>query len=290
MKIILLANGTKPGVVDAIKKLRPEIEKHAEILDVDFSGQKDFTRVRADIAIVFGGDGSILRSVNQLGHNQIPVLAVHLGTLGFLTSIQLDELVPLLSQKRLLALPVIQHLLLNCTVLRPPKTEKQVTEAKAETDLPVMQYLVLNEVVLHSGHAARMMSVAMSIDGELVTIYRCDGLIVSTPVGSTALNLSTGGPILRKDIDAVVISPISPHTLSNRPLVDSPDRCFELQTRQPATLILDGNEITTIEPSDRIRITRSEQTFKMIDVPGSSYYKTLREKLGWNGSFEGIAQ
>jgi NAD+ kinase len=277
LKAVLLANGTKPGVLAAAEELRPEIERHLEILADDFTGKLDAASIPADLAIVFGGDGAILRAVNQLGTNQIPVLAVHLGTLGFLATLQTDELIPLLRHCNtaggLAAMPVIEHLLLQTAVIRSG-------QSKAES-----QYLVLNETVLHAGHVARMISIELHIDGELVTTYRCDGLIISTPVGSTALNLSTGGPILRKDIDAVVVSPMSPHTLSNRPLVDSPDRCFELRSHQPAGLILDGDEVLRLEPGDTVRVTRAAQTFKTFAVPGFCYYKALRSKLGWNGSF-----
>ena len=274
MDIILLGNGIKPGVREAIERLRPEIVRRANILAEDFTGQKDVSSVQADIAIVFGGDGSILRAVNQMGTHQIPVLAVHLGTLSFLSTIQTDELIPLLESPDLLKMPIIKHLLLHCRLFRNQQTE------------PESWHLALNEIVVHAAHAAHLIGIEFLLDHQLVTTYRCTGLIVSTPVGSTAMSLSSGGPILRKDIDAVVISPISPHTLSNRPLVDSPDRFMELRTQHPAELIVDGSRVVAVEPGDTVRITRARQTFKTIDVPGFCYYKALRSKLGWNGRFE----
>ncbi|MDR0522764.1 MAG: NAD(+)/NADH kinase [Planctomycetaceae bacterium] len=273
MDVILLGNGTKDGVRRTVENLRPEIARRANILTEDYTGQKDVSGFSADLAIVFGGDGSILRAVCQMGTNQIPVLAVHLGTLSFLSTIQADELIPLLDRPDLLELPVLKHLLLHCRLFRRNQTE------------PASQYLVLNEAVVHAVHAARPIDVELSIDRELVTTYRCNGLIISTPVGSTAFSLSSGGPILRKDMDAVVISPISPHTLSNRPLVDSPDRFLELRTLQPSELIVDGNRVAEIAPDDSVRITRASQTFKTVAVPGFCYYESLRSKLGWNGSF-----
>ena len=274
MDIILLGNGHKPGVQTAIERVRPEIERRANILAEDFTGQKDVSSVQADIAIVFGGDGSILRAVSQMGTNQIPVLAVHLGTLSFLSTIQIDELIPLLDNPDLLRLPIIKHLLLHCRLFRANQTE------------PESWHWALNEIVVHASHAAHLIGIEFVLDHQLVTTYRCSGLIVCTPVGSTAMSLSSGGPILRKDIDAVVISPISPHTLSNRPLVDSPDRFMELRMQQSAELIVDGNHVAMVESGDTVRITRANQTFKTIDVPGFCYYKALRSKLGWNGRFE----
>ena len=274
MNLILLGNGNKPGVQETVEKLRPEIARRAIILAEDFTGLKDVSAVSADLAVVFGGDGSILRAVSQMGTNQIPVLAVHLGTLSFLSTIRTDALIPLLERSDLLQMPVIKHLLLHCRLFRKEQTE------------PVSWHLALNEVVLHAEHAAHVIAVELLLDHQLVTTYRCSGLIVCTPVGSTAMSLSSGGPILRKDIDAIVISPISPHTLSNRPLVDSPDRFMELRTQQRAELIVDGNHVAVIEPEDSVRITRASQTFKTIAVPDYCYYKALRSKLGWNGRFE----
>ena len=274
MDIILLGNGNKRGVREAVELLRPEIAQRANILAEDFTGQQDVSSIHADLAIVFGGDGSILRAVNQMGTNQLPVLAVHLGKLSFLSTIQTDELIPLLDHPDLLRMPIINHLLLHCRLCRKG-------QAKCES-----WHLALNEVIFHTIHAAHLIDIELSLDHQLVTTYRCNGLNVSTPVGSTAMNLSCGGPILRKDIDAIVVTPISPHTLSNRPLVDSPDRFMELRTQQLAELIVDGNNVAIIEPGDTVQITRASQTFQTIAVPDYCYYKALRSKLGWNGRFE----
>jgi NAD+ kinase len=271
MKIILLGNGRREGVLSAAALLRPEIERCGEVVAADFYGREDISQVTADVVIVFGGDGSILRAANQMGKNQIPVIAVHLGTLSFLSTVRSNELVPLLSRSDLLQLPVIEHLLLDCGLFRGGSTQ------------PAVSRYVLNEVLVQGETVSRIISLSLYVDGDFVTTYRCDGLILSTPVGSTAHSLSAGGPILRNDIDAVVISPISPHTLSNRPLVDSPDRLFEIRPGQKGILVLDGVEVANVESDDFIRISRAPFTFKTIDAPGNNYYKTLRNKLGWSG-------
>ena len=273
MRVLLLGNGTKPGILETVAFFRPEIERRAEIVGSDFHGQDELPPNDADLALVFGGDGSILRAVHQMGRRQIPVLAIHLGTLSFLSTVRTDELIPLLDRPDLLSLPVREHLLLRCEVFR-----------KGTTAVPESSRILLNEVLITGRATSGIANIELHIDGELVTTYRGDGLILSTPVGSTAHNVSVGGPILRKDIDAVVISPVGPHTLSNRPLVDSPNRRFELAVKQPASLLIDGSEVAVIEPEDLVRISRAEQTFKTIDVPGYCYYRTLRNKLGWNGS------
>ncbi|MDR1270974.1 MAG: NAD(+)/NADH kinase [Planctomycetaceae bacterium] len=276
MKVILLGNGTKQGISETVEKFRAEIECRATIVAEDWSGKEDFSQIEADLVIVFGGDGSILRAVSQMGANPIPVLTVHLGTLSFLSTIRADELIALLERPNLLQLPIIRHLLLDCKLFR---------NKNSGFTNPDESRLALNEIVIHGDTTSRLISIEMYIDNDLVTTYRADGLILCTPVGSTARNLSTGGPILRKDIDAVVISPICPHTLSNRPLVDSPDRVFEFRVHQEAVLILDGMEMARITPDDSVRICRALQTFNTLDIPGFCYYKALRTKLGWNGSF-----
>jgi NAD+ kinase len=124
-------------------------------------------------------------------------------------------------------------------------------------------------------------------DGNLATRYRCDGLILATPVGSTAHNLSAGGPILRRNLQAVVISPISPHTLTYRPLVDSADTEFELTVSAPSettSVVVDGRTLSPLRSGDRVQVRRASSTFEMLSVPGQNDYRTLREKLGWGGS------
>jgi NAD+ kinase len=154
---------------------------------------------------------------------------------------------------------------------------------------PLCNVLGLNEASVLAGPPFTMLDVQLYVDGELVTTYSCDGLIVSTPIGSTAHNLSAGGPILRNNLQAFVVSPISPHTLTNRPVVDSADRTIEIAVSRPnegTSLIVDGRVLGTLEPDDRVRIVRSDAMFQTVEVRGQSYYRTLREKLGWGGQLK----
>jgi NAD+ kinase len=153
-------------------------------------------------------------------------------------------------------------------------------------DGTAQRQLGLNELAIVAGAPFTMLDVHLCVDAESVTTYSCDGLIISTPVGSTAHNLSAGGPILRKDLQAFVISPISAHTLTNRPVVDSADRVYEFQVAEPlpgTSVVVDGRLLGSLQPGDRVRVTRSESQFQLIEVPGHGYYRTLREKLGWGG-------
>jgi len=272
MRVLLLGFGGRPGVIEGAEQLRPVIRRHAQIVAEDFSGTEDMSQVEADLAIVLGGDGSILRAARQMGHRQLPVIAVNLGRLGFLADLAPEELIDLLEHHSLEDLPVVEHLMFQCRVTRAREV--------------LGERIGLNEVAVQAGPPFAMMDVDLYVDSELVTTYSCDGLIVSTPVGSTAHSLSAGGPILRKDLQAFVISPISPHTLTNRPVVDSADRVYEMvisDAREQTPVMLDGRVLCTVVPGDRVRVQRADVQFKLVAAPGHSYYHTLREKLGWGG-------
>jgi len=275
MRVILLGNTERRGVLDAVVRFRPQIAKYCTIVAEEFSCEQDLDRVDADLAIVFGGDGSILQAAAQMRNRQRPVISVNLGTLGFLAAFTPEMLIPTLRDYDVLSLPCEEYLLLTCQLWR----DKQ----------KIVEKLALNEVAVQSGPPYRILEVELSVDDERITTYRCDGLILSTPVGSTARNLSAGGPILRSELDAVVISPISPHTLSHRPVVDSADRVYQLVIRSAnVPVMLDGRVVATTEPGDQVLVQRAPDRFKMIKLPGFSYYRTLREKLGWGGRFDSV--
>jgi NAD+ kinase len=233
---------------------------------------EDLSRLEFDLAIVLGGDGSILQAAHQMGRRQRPVVGVNLGKLGFLAELSAAEMVAELPAICSGGLPVVEHLMYESCVIRG------ATVLHAQ--------LGLNEIAVLAGPPFAILDVDLYVDSELVTTYSCDGLIVSTPVGSTAHSLSAGGPILRQDLQAFVISPISPHTLTNRPVVDSADRIYEVVVPRPhvgTSLVADGRMVCQLEPGDRVRIERSEARFQLVALPGRSYYRTLREKLGWGG-------
>ncbi len=276
MRVLLLGFGKRPGVLEEAQRLRPIVERYAQVVASDFTGQADLSCLTADLAIVLGGDGSILRAAHQMGQRQLPVLAVNLGRLGFLADLSPEELPDILGQIATDGLEgrVIEHLMFQCRVYRG--------------DLMLAEQLALNEVTIQTGPAFTIVDIDLYIDSEWVTTYSGDGLILSTPVGSTAHSLSAGGPILRKDLQALVISPISPHTLTNRPVVDSAERVYELVVArgEPGTAaVVDGRVICTLELHDRVRVQKAGVRFKMVAVPEHSYYRTLREKLGWGGKF-----
>ena len=271
-RVILLVYGERAEVVAEAERLRPLIEEHADIVCTDFRFSEDLAGVEADLVIVMGGDGSILQAAHQMGARQLPVLGVNLGKLGFLADLLPDGLVEVLPEVCRGKFRVIEHLMFECQVLRG--------------DELLYQTLGLNEVAVLGGPPFAILDVQLYVDSELATTYSCDGLIVSTPVGSTAHSLSAGGPILRKSLQAFVVSPVSPHTLTNRPVVDSADHVYELVVPRPhegTSVVVDGQVLCRLTTDDRVRIERSEASFKLVEISGHSYYRTLREKLGWGG-------
>lgn len=271
--VVVLAAVNRPRVRAELDSIRAVITKTADILAVDLDQSFDFRSQPVDLVLVLGGDGSILSAARQMGLNQLPVVGVNLGKLGYLAALgrsQLEELWPQICSG---AFPVAEHVMLECTVWR---TGRQLTHQ-----------LALNEAAILGGPPFSMLQIDLYVDQELASTYSCDGLIISTPVGSTAHNLSAGGPILHRSLQALVVCPISPHTLTMRPVVDSADRVFELVVRQgheSTTAVVDGRVNCALQIDDRFRVQRAPVSFKMVSIPGKSEYQTLREKLGWGGN------
>lgn len=273
LRFIMLGSGERPNVLTEATRLRPLLEQAGEVVLADFAFREDLSDVKADLAVVLGGDGSILRAANQMRHNQIPVLGVNLGKLGFLADLSPDELVTSLPEICAGKFQTAEHLMFQASVRRSGQL--------------IHERIGLNEMGILGGPPFSILNIELYVDAELATTYSCDGLIVSTPVGSTAHNLSAGGPILRKNLQAFVISPISPHTLTVRPVVDTADHVYEMVVREPneaTSVVIDGQVLCRLTPEDRVRVVRADPTFKMVELRGHGYYRTLREKLGWGGT------
>ena len=272
-RVVILGVPDRERVRSELNRIRPAIAEKAEIVAEDLEFQFDFSSRQVDLVIVLGGDGSILQAARQMGHHQVPVLGINCGRLGFLAAISPDEFLDSWNDVCKGNFMLSQHLMLKTTLIRRGQT--------------IATQLALNEVAVLGGPPYRILEMDLYADGHLATRYRCDGLIIATPVGSTAHNLSAGGPILRRTLQAIVISPISPHTLTSRPIVDSAETILELRVTEPNAstgLVVDGRILSEILPEDRIRIERADTQFQMLTVTGQNDYRALREKLGWSGS------
>jgi NAD+ kinase len=270
MRIFVLGNAHRPGVKEVAESALPFLKQHGEVVVFDLYQQQNLSQMSADVAVVFGGDGAILRAARQMGYRQTPVLGINLGRLGFLADLSPDELLTAFPQVVRREFRTTCHVMYECVLEYPQGSHT---------------FLGLNEVVVRTGEPFHMLELDLLVDGEAVSRYSGDGLILSTPIGSTAHSLSAGGPILGQELPAFVVTPICPHTLTNRPVVDSADRVYTIAIRRmpegSAALILDGQEIIPLTPEHRVTVRRAPVCFSLVKVPGHSYYRTLRDKLHW---------
>jgi NAD+ kinase len=269
MRAFVLGNARRPGVKEEADRLVPLLSQHAEIAALDLHQEQDLSAVPADIALVLGGDGAILRAARQMGYRQVPVLGVNLGKLGFLAELGPEDVRDWFPRVARGEYRVTRHIMFECGV-QGPGMERTL--------------LGLNEVLVHSGPSFHMIELDLSINGEMITRLSCDGLILSTPVGSTGHSLSAGGPILAQELAAFVITPICPHTLTNRPVIDSSEKVYTIglvDGRGDAVLIADGREAIPITRNHRITVRRAPVDFQLVRVPGRNFYQTLRDKLRW---------
>jgi NAD+ kinase len=204
-----------------------------------------------------------------MGYRQTPVLGINLGRLGFLADLSPEELRTVFPRVVQGEYRVTQHLMFECLLEGPGESRT---------------FLGLNEIAVQTGPPFQIIDLDLIINGETVSRYSGDGLIVSTPIGSTAHSLSAGGPILGQELRAFVITPICPHALTSRPVVDSADKVYTIAIQRASpgvTLVIDGQEHVPLTPAHRLTVRKAPVTFQLVKVPGRSYYQTLRDKLHW---------
>jgi NAD+ kinase len=223
----------------------------------------------SDLLITFGGDGTLL-SIARHAPEHVPVIGVNMGTLGFLTEIRLDEF------------PEVLERVLEGKY----SAERRITlDVFVRGSMGERNYRVLNDAVLNKGALARIVEMWVRVGEQFVSSFRADGMIVSTPMGSTAYNLSAGGPILYPTVDAIVLTPICPHMLTNRPIV-LPDSVeieigIDSKTQPEIFLTLDGQEGLPLEENDRVMVRKSRHAVAFVQSPNKNYFEVLRNKLKW---------
>lgn len=275
LRTLILARDESPRVRQAWEMVRDCLDGRSglEIVAAATTAEADpVDPTAADLAIVIGGDGSILRACRGFGLQQLPILGVNAGRLGFLAELSPQEFCDNIDRIERREYRVVNHLMFECEHRR--------------TDGTVHRYLGLNEAAFLAAGALRMIEMHLAVDDAPVTTYSGDGLIVSTPVGSTAHNLSAGGPILRQELHAFVVTPICPHTLTVRPLVDSADCEYRItipEAPEGAMLVVDGQIKEPFAAGDTAIIRRASVSFRLARLPGHSFYGTLHRKLGWAG-------
>ncbi len=241
-------------------------EAAAQKVGIEGGLQREDIPAQVDLVVVLGGDGTMLSIAHLAAVNDVPVLGVNLGSLGFLTEVPVDEM----------------YLTLDAFLGGEERivSPRQMLEVLTRGEL----FYCLNDIVINKSALARMIQCAIWIDDKKISIPRADGLIVSTPTGSTAYSLSAGGPIIQPHIPAIIIAPICPHTLSFRPMVITSEAKIKIQlltTGEKAYLTLDGQRGNLMEANETIAISTSDLKLHLISSPKRNFFDLLQQKLGW---------
>jgi len=227
-----------------------------------------------DCVIVLGGDGTLLGAARRIGRYGVPILGVNLGGLGFLTDVPFDHFYPVIEMMISGTLEIESRMMLEAKVKRD--------------DEEICHFHILNDVVINKSTLSRIIDLDVLINGEFLTTFRADGLIISTPTGSTAYNLSAGGPILYPTMETFILTPICPFALTNRPIIvpHSAEIQIEMGKESEETVLLtfDGQVGFDLYYGDKVFIHRSEEKIRLFKPPDHSYFKILRTKLRWGGS------
>ena len=269
-RVALIGSPEKSAAAAAIERARNWLAARAEVVFAALTfDSRAALQHRPDLMIVFGGDGTLISVAHGLGRDQIPILGVNLGKLGFLaefTLAQLETYGDFLFEN---GLPVSRRLILDVTV---HNGEKQC------------QTPAVNDCVVLSGPPFRIIQIIAEVDGDEVARFRGDGLIVATPTGSTAHNLSAGGPIVEPSAASTILTPICPHALTFRPLVLSADHVIELslgRANEGTNVMVDGRFVRPLKATDRVRIRRFPSDLELVRNPRDSQWSALRRKLMW---------
>ena len=252
--------------------LQPVLEKETAGLCPDAqasTARKPDLPGQVDLLLVLGGDGTLLSMARLVGDLGVPILGVNLGGLGFLTALTKEELFPALEAFLAGGLVIEERVMLAAQVWRQGEL--------------LSEYAALNDVVITKSAMSRIINLAVSVDGQFATAYRADGLIISTPTGSTAYCLSAGGPIVFPTMPAIVLTPICSHTLTNRPIVLPADQRIEvtLQSDQDVMLTLDGQVGFALKEADVVAISQATARIRLLRFPQKHFFSVLRTKLKW---------
>jgi len=270
-KLVIFGDPQKGQVGKAIEEFVDFTKSDAIVVDnCNINDCSEEILQAVDFAVVFGGDGSIISAARYLSKSRVPVIGVNLGKLGFLAEFSLDELKAYFKQIISGKAPIEQRMLLGCTVMSGSKQKFYST--------------AVNDVFIAAGDPFRMVELQIAVDGHPLAGCISDGLIISTPTGSTAYNLSAGGPILSGKMEAMVITPMCPHSLSFRPIVinaDSKLEVFGIRVNKGTKVSVDGQVSLQLSVDDVVCVEKENSSFLIVNNPIRTYWETLATKLSW---------
>jgi NAD+ kinase len=272
LRILIAGNADKRGVRAAAGDLCRLISMHRTLkcVGTDLARRKSLSSVRADMILALGGDGTVLNICNRMGARQKPVLGIRFGHKGFLAEVLPEEMEAAIERLALRRYTVSERMRVEADVLSGGRRAKKL--------------IALNEIAIHAGPIARVVDVNVKVDGEQVLAYDGDGIIVATPTGSTAYSLAAGGPIVAQDVQAMVVTPVSPHTLAARPLVVGPESEVEVLVHcreRSAAVTADGQDLYKLQSGNSVGIRRHKKPFQLVELGVRGRYQPVRDNLGW---------
>ena len=276
-KVGIIAKKNKTEAIEASRNLINWLKSRGVEVIVDNEFKKEVGEFisetdlsQAELLVVLGGDGTLLSAARLIGNSDVPILGVNLGGLGFLTAFSLNELYPVIEKILFEDYETEKRMMLTTTIIRRNEV--------------IAKYSVLNDVVINKAAIARIIDLETSIDEYYLTSFKADGLIISTPTGSTAYSMAAGGPIVFPSLHTIILTPICPHTLTNRPIL-VPDsvkiRVILRSKNEDVFLTFDGQVGQSLRVDDVVEIKKSDRAVRLIKSPFKDYFEVLRTKLRW---------
>lgn len=271
-KFLIVANTTKDESLLVAKQVRSYLEEHGGIGSIVENAEQIPADCDAECAIVLGGDGTMLRVSKHLAPQGIPMIGINLGTVGFMAEVE----------------PANMEEAMDCLLADQYRIEERMNLSGViyHDDKPLMQATALNDISISRAGYSRIICLKILVNGELLDIYEADGVVIATPTGSTAYNLSAGGPVVSPKANLILVTPVAPHSLSSKCVVCSGEDEIDIEIirkrksqREEALATFDGEEYTELEPADRIRIQRAACSTKLVKIYQRSFYEVLRSKL-----------
>jgi NAD+ kinase len=265
----------------AARQLRKLIGRHRglECAGTSLARSGDLSGVRAELVLALGGDGTVLNMCHRMGRRQKPVLGIRFGRKGFLAEVVPEEMETAIERLALGRYSISERMRVQAEVFCDA-----VVGGRSRSRRKARKLAALNEIAVHAGPIARVVDVRVEVDGEGVLAYDGDGIIVATPTGSTAYSLAAGGPIVAQDVRAMVVTPVSPHTLAARPLVVGPHSRVGVQVHcreRKAAVSADGQDVCNLRSGDRVTVRCHPRPFLLVELGARGRYQPIRDNLGW---------
>ena len=270
-KIFISGNGSKQGCAQLVERICEFLKDRAEVVGTCLEKNKELPSSEIDLILSLGGDGTFLNMVERVLHRNLPIMGVNFGRLGFLTAGLANE---------------VEHLLEAYLSGQTQVYHRMVLCLEVENSLGIQTRYALNDVVVSAGDLTRVTSLRVKVSDEPLFHFRGDGMIISTPTGSTAHSLSAGGSLVDPQVEAILITPLSSQSMSSRPIIVRPSVMVEVVPEgNPGEVIFDGQRLGAVKPGDRVRVSRYPQAIKMVQLANFRFLHRLADKLGWSESY-----